>query len=60
AYVAKKAAERRAIHNEIQELSKKRQEYIRTNTPSGASESSLDAVMLRSIKSQAKVKKLDW
>ncbi|MCE2956887.1 MAG: vWA domain-containing protein [Bacteroidota bacterium] len=60
AYVAKKAAERRAIQNEIQELSKKRQEYIRTNTPSGASESSLDAVMLRSIKSQAKVKKLDW
>lgn len=60
AYVAKKAAERRAIQNEIQELGKKRQEYIRTNTPSGASESSLDAVMLRSIKSQAKVKKLDW
>jgi hypothetical protein len=60
AYVARKAEERAAIQTEIQTLNKKRQEYIIANTPKDSEEGSLDAAMLRAIRSQAKVKNLKW
>ncbi len=60
AYVAQKAEERKAIQNEIQTLNKKRLEYIKTNTSKESNDTSLDGAMLRSIKVQAKSKKLNW
>lgn len=58
-YVHKKAKERSDIQNEIQQLNKKRQEYISTHTPKEA-ESMLDGAMIKAIKEQAKSKNLDW
>jgi hypothetical protein len=60
AYVQKKASERKQIQTEIQQLSKKRQEYITTNTPKDSRDAMLDAAMIRAIKSKAKEKRLDW
>ena len=59
-YVQKKATERKQIQDEIQQLSKKRQEYISSNTPKDAQENMLDDAMIKSIKTNAKEKKLDW
>ncbi len=59
-YVQKKATERKQIQDEIQQLSKKRQEYISSNTPKDAQENMLDDAMIKSIKTKAKEKKLDW
>ena len=59
-YVQKKATERKQIPDEIQQLSKKRQEYISSNTPKDAQENMLDDAMIKSIKTKAKEKKLDW
>lgn len=58
-YVQEKSAERQRIQNEIQALSKQRQEYIRENSPKHAS-NMLDAAMIDAIKTQAKTKKLNW
>lgn len=60
AYVAQKAEERKTIQNEIQTLNKKRLEYIKTNTSKESNDLSLDGAMMRSIKVQAKSKKLNW
>jgi hypothetical protein len=60
AYVAQKAEERKAIQNEIQTLNKKRLEFIKTNTTKEINDTSLDGAMMRSIKVQAKSKKLNW
>jgi hypothetical protein len=60
AYVAQKAEERNTIQKEIQDLNKKRQSYIRANTPKEATDASLDDALLRALKSHAKTKKLNW
>lgn len=60
AYVIQKAEERKAIQNEIQTLNKKRLEFIKTNTTKESNDTSLDGAMMRSIKVQAKSKKLNW
>jgi hypothetical protein len=58
-YVKEKSEERKKIQDEIQQLSKKRQEYINNNTPKG-SEGTLDGAMIKSIKERGKEKKLVW
>jgi hypothetical protein len=60
AYVAQKAEERKVIQNEIQTLNKKRLEFIKTNTTKESNDASLDGAMMRSIKVQAKSKRLNW
>lgn len=60
AYVAQKAEERNTIQKEIQDLNKKRQSYIRANTPKEATDASLDDALLRALKSHAKTKNLNW
>ncbi|MFN7790924.1 MAG: vWA domain-containing protein [Cyclobacteriaceae bacterium] len=60
AYVVQKAEERKVIQNEIQTLNKKRLEFIKTNTTKESNDTSLDGAMMRSIKVQAKSKKLNW
>jgi len=59
-YVAQKANERKKIQNEIQELSKKRQEYIATHSQKGSEETMLDAAMIKAIREKAKSKNLVW
>lgn len=60
AYVQKKAAERKNIQKEIQDLSVKRQSYIEANTTKEEKEAMLDAAMIKSIKERAKSKNLSW
>ncbi len=60
AYVARKANERVAIQKEIQELSRKRQEYIVSQTPKNDKSSMLDAAMIKAVKEQAREKKLEF
>lgn len=59
-YVAKKAAERKNIQKEIEELSVKRQQFIEANMTKEQKEASLDAAMLKSIKEKASTKNLNW
>jgi hypothetical protein len=58
--VAQKAEERKKIQNEIQELNKKRQEYIASHTTQEQKDAMLDAAMIKSIKEKGKSKKLVW
>lgn len=58
AYIDKKANEREKIQKEIQVLSKQRQEYITTHAPKEASDSMLDAALIKAIKEKAKMKNL--
>lgn len=60
AYVKEKATERKKIQDEIQALSKKRQEYIASNTPKEISDSMLDAAMIKAVRETAKTKKLTF
>ncbi|MCE7863855.1 MAG: VWA domain-containing protein [Bacteroidetes bacterium CHB5] len=60
AYVKEKAAERKKIQDEIQTLSKKRQEYIMANTPKAESDKMLDAVMIKAVREKAKTKNLSF
>jgi hypothetical protein len=60
AYVKQKSAERASIQKEIQELSKKRQEYITTKSAGTDKSSMLDAAMIKAIKTQAKGKNFSW
>jgi len=60
AYVKQKSDERQQIQNEIQGLSKKRQEYIATQSKQQGDAGMLDAAMIQSIKKQAATKKLSW
>lgn len=59
-YVTEKSNERAAIQREIQELSRKRQEYIASNTPKESQVGMLDGAMIRAIREQAKVKRFSW
>jgi hypothetical protein len=59
-YVKTKAEERRKIQLEMQELNKKRQEYINANMSKNDKDSMLDAAMIDAIKSRAKEKNIVW
>jgi hypothetical protein len=59
-YVKQKAEERSRIQTEIQQLNKKRQEYIINNAPKQGKDATLDAAMIKSIKERGKEKKLVW
>jgi hypothetical protein len=58
-FVKAKSDERKQIQTEIQDLNKKRQEYITTHTPK-ENQSSLDGAMMNAVKQQAKTKNLKW
>jgi hypothetical protein len=60
AYVKQKADERKKIQDEIQSLSKKRQEYIVTNTPKEVTDNMLDAAMIKAVREKAKTKNLSF
>jgi hypothetical protein len=60
AYVTQKAEERKKIQSEIQELSKKRQEYIAAHTTQEQKDAMLDAALIKAIKEKAKSKNLVW
>jgi hypothetical protein len=60
AYVVQKSQERAAIQKEIQDLNKKRQEYLSANTPQEQKDAMLDAAMIKAIKEKAKSKNLTW
>lgn len=60
AYVKEKSEERKKIQNEIQELSKKRQEYIASHTSQEQKDSMLDAAMIKAIKEKGRSKNLIW
>ncbi len=60
AYVKQKAAERANIQREIQNLNKKRQEYIVQHTPAEAADNMLDAAMLKAIREKARLKNLSF
>ncbi|MBX2915166.1 MAG: VWA domain-containing protein [Cyclobacteriaceae bacterium] len=60
AYVKQKADERKKIQDEIQSLSKKRQEYIVTNTPKEITDNTLDAAMIKAVREKAKTKNLSF
>ena len=59
-YVTQKTNERKSIQKEIQELSKKRQEYIATHSQKENEETMLDAAMIKAIREKAKSKNLVW
>lgn len=59
-YVAKKAADRKSIQKEIQDLSVKRQQYIDANTSKEDKDAMLDAAMMKSIKEKGRTKNLNW
>jgi hypothetical protein len=59
-YVKEKTKERTSIQNEIQELNKKRQEYIFNHTPKDSEDAMLDGAMIKAIKEKAKTKNLNW
>ena len=58
-YVAEKSAERTAIQNEILDLNKKRQAYLKANTPKEEM-NSLDATMIKAVRELAKTKSFVW
>ncbi len=59
-YVIQKANERSAIQNEIQELNKKRQEYIASHSQQANEDTLLDAALIKAIRDKAKTKNLVW
>jgi len=59
-YVTKKGNERKAIQNEIQELNKKRQQYIAAHSPKASDETMLDAALIKAIREKAKTLDLVW
>ncbi len=59
-YVTQKANDRKKIQNEIQELNKKRQGYIATQSQKESEDTMLDAAMIKAIREQAKSKNLVW
>jgi von Willebrand factor type A domain len=60
AYVKQKAADRQKIQTEIQSLSRKRQEFITSNTPKDEQGTSLDGTLIKAIKERAKSKNISW
>lgn len=59
-YIKQKSVERQQVQTEIQELSKKRQEYITAQAKQNGDAGMLDAAMIQAIKKQAATKKLRW
>jgi len=59
-YVVQKASERKAIQSEIQELNKKRQEYIASHSQKENEDTMLDAALIKTIREKAKSKGLVW
>jgi hypothetical protein len=59
-YIKQKSEARTKIQGEIQNLNKKRQEYIFTNTPQSTKDKMLDASMMKAIKEQGSAKNLKW
>lgn len=59
AYVKSKADQREKIQLEVQELNKKRQQYLASQKPE-VSDKSLDGALMKSIKTKAKTKNLSW
>lgn len=59
-YVTQKAAERKTIQHEIQELNNKRQEYIAAHTSPEDQDATLDGAMIKAIREKAKSKNLVW
>jgi hypothetical protein len=59
-YVKQKSAERTKIQGEIKVLSEKRKQYIAEKKPAKTDDTSLDGVMLKSIKEKGKNKDLSW
>lgn len=59
-YVTQKASERKKIQQEIQELNKKRQEYIATHSQQENDDTMLDAAMIKAIREKAKEKNMFW
>lgn len=59
-YVRQKASERKKIQQEIQELNKKRQEYIATHSQQENDDTMLDAAMIKAIREKAKEKNMFW
>lgn len=57
-YIGKKSEERKEIQKSIQELNKKRTDYIKTNRKKD--ESSLETALLNAIKIQGKRKSFSW
>lgn len=60
AYVDKKASERAQIQKEIQVLNEKRKTFIAQQSTAKSDEGTLDASMIRAIKTKAKDKNLTW
>ena len=59
-YVEQKGQERAKIQKEIQDLNKKRQEYIASHSTQEQKDAMLDAAMMKAVKEKAKSKKLVW
>ncbi|TPN86017.1 vWA domain-containing protein [Aquimarina algicola] len=57
-YVAQKSEERKKIQQKIQDLNKKRVEYIKNNSKKGAS--NLESALLKAIKKQGQQKSFTW
>jgi hypothetical protein len=58
-YVAKKSVERAAIQKEIAQLGAEREKYIEKNSDKGDA-NTLDAAMMKAIRSQATARNLKW
>lgn len=59
-YVKQKSTERSRIQGEIQELNRKRQDYIVTHTPKEEAGTMLDAAMIKAVKQRAQLKNLSF
>ena len=59
-YIAEKAQERNKISKEIQELNKKRQQYVQEKQKESGDEAMLDKVMIQAIKKQALAKQFKF
>ncbi|TYP97873.1 hypothetical protein C7447_10338 [Tenacibaculum adriaticum] len=59
-YVAEKSSERKEIQHKIQELNKKRREYVAKKQQENSSKDQLESVLIKAIKKQAKKKNYNW
>lgn len=59
-YVDAKRKERVDIQNKIQELNKKRKQYVAKKQKENSNKNELESVMIKAIKKQARMKKYSW
>lgn len=59
-YITQKASERAAIQKNIQDLQKKRRDYIAAQSSTEDNTTMLDAAMINAVKQKAKMKNLSW